>query len=121
MTSFQSAHTSDVERGFPGSDRIRIVNRASLRFFTSMLAMVVESSGTDALDALILLLVSSLNVDVVRDRAEVGERYAALSAPLPDDLRRAIPTAEIAEVLRLAPQEAETRVVRLAAMGLLAP
>jgi hypothetical protein len=117
MTTFQSAPANDADRSFPNADRVRIVNRASLRFFTSMLAMIVEPSGTDALDALILLLVSSLNVDGVRERAELSERYASLGAPLPENLRRAIPTAEIAEVLRLSLPEAETRTARLAEKG----
>lgn len=98
-------------------ERIRIVNRASLRFFTSMLAMVTEASGTDAVDALILLLITSLNVAHLRENTSLNERHAGLDEPAPDEVRRPVPVSEIAELLRLPVLDANRRLEALAAGG----
>lgn len=110
----------DLSRTYPGSDSVRIVARTSLRYLMATLGTMVEESQTDAIDVLLLVSITGLNVAHLRDQPELNNRYAAVGAPVPMEARRPVPLEEAAGLLKLPIEDARRRIDGLVAAGYLA-
>ncbi len=67
----------------PDHSRMRIVSRASMRYVVTVLTSMIEESRSDAIDVLMLLTLTTLNIAHLRSDPDLNERYAAPDAPAP--------------------------------------
>ena len=102
----------------PDYGRLRIVSRASMRYVVNVLTSMIEESRSDAIDVLMMLTLTTLNVAHLRSDPELNERYAAPDAPAPMDIRRPARLEDLADMLKLPLDEARGRMEVMIADGL---
>lgn len=97
----------------PDYDRLRIVSRASMRYTVNLLTTFIEESRSDAIDVLLLLTLTTLNVAHLRNDPVLNEKYAAPDAPSPMEIRKPARVEDLADMLKLPLEEARARIDRL--------